>query len=87
MKLFKNMRKHNQIEVDNWFQELDQETKQETAIKYLRSLDKTSLKNLYDAVDHYRQGDKILASKVKEPEPNEDLINLNKEEDNTPSDS
>lgn len=86
MRLFKNMRRQKQIDADIWFQELDQETKQETAIKYLRSLDKTSLKNLYDAVDHYRQGDKILANKVKEPEPNEDFISLTKEDEIKPSD-
>lgn len=50
-----------------WFDELDAESKQETCIKYLRSLDKTSLKRLYEAVDFYRQGDTVLG-KVKEPE-------------------
>ena len=50
-----------------WFDELDSESQQETCIRYLRSLDATSLNNLYKAVDAYRQGDKILG-RVKDPE-------------------
>lgn len=81
MKLFSNMRKQNsQIEADRWFQELDSDTQRETTIKYLRSLDKTSLKNLYAAVDKYREGDQILMHKVKDPEPNEDLPKLDEED-------
>ena len=56
-------------EHDNyWLDELDDESKQETVIKYLRSLDKKSLAKLYEAVDLYRQGDDKL-KKVVEPEP------------------
>ena len=56
-------------ENDNyWLDELDDESKQETVIKYLRSLDNKSLKKLYEAVDLYRQGDDKL-KKVVEPEP------------------
>lgn len=55
-------------ETDNyWLDELDDESKQETVIKYLRSLDNKSLKKLYEAVDLYRQGDDKL-KKVVEPE-------------------
>lgn len=56
-------------EHDNyWLDDLDDESKQETVIKYLRSLDKKSLSKLYEAVDLYRQGDDKL-KKVVEPEP------------------
>ena len=56
-------------ENDNyWLDDLDDESKQETVIKYLRSLDNKSLKKLYEAVDLYRQGDDKL-KKVVEPEP------------------
>lgn len=51
----------------NWFDELDTESQQDTCIKYLRSLDKTSLKRLYEAVDLYRKGD-VALGRVKEPE-------------------
>lgn len=65
--MFKKMRKRK--EYDNyWLNELDDESKQETVIKYLRSLDKKSLAKLYEAVDLYRQGDDKL-KKVVEPEP------------------
>lgn len=58
-------------ENDNyWLDELDDESKQETVIKYLRSLDNKSLKKLYEAVDLYRQGDDKL-KKVVEPEPDD----------------
>ena len=59
-------------ENDNyWLDELDDESKQETVIKYLRSLDNKSLKKLYEAVDLYRQGDDKL-KKVVEPEPEQE---------------
>lgn len=68
MTLFRKMSKRkDRVEAERWFAELDNETQQETAIKYLRSLDNKSLKNLYAAVDFYRQGDKILQDKVKDP--------------------
>lgn len=70
--MFKFMRGRKQNQrfefQDSWLDDLDAESKQETVIKYLRSLDNRSLKNLYDAVDKYREGDKILG-RVKEPEP------------------
>ena len=67
--MFKFMRKRKEKVHDTyWLDELDDESKQETVIKYLRSLDKTSLKRLYSAVDLYRQGDLEL-KKVVEPEP------------------
>lgn len=72
MSFFKKMRKHDQLEAERWFQELDHETQQETAIKYLRSLDNKSLKNLIAAVEMYREGDALIANKVKDPEPVED---------------
>lgn len=56
-------------EAQRWFDELDAETQQETAIKYLRRLDSRSLKKLYEAIDLYRQADKILNQSVKDPEP------------------
>ena len=89
MRLFNKMRKKDQATADQWFSELDDETQQETTIKYLRKLDNTSLKNLYEAVDHYRQGDKILQKKVKDPDPvkSEDLIDLKQDETTPPSDS
>lgn len=64
------MRKYDQITAEQWFDELDQDTQQETAIKYLRRLDSKSLKNLLAAIDLFRQGDAILKNKVKDPEPN-----------------
>ena len=63
------MRKRKEID-SYWLDELDDESKQETVIKYLRSLDNRSLKRLYEAVDLYRQGDEKL-KKVVEPEPEE----------------
>lgn len=63
------MRKRKETSDNNyWLDELDDESKQETVIKYLRSLDNKSLKKLYEAVDLYRQGDDKL-KKVVEPEP------------------
>lgn len=61
-------RKKKQNKGSEFFETFDDETKQETCIKYLRKLDAASLKKLYAAVDLYRDGDKIL-TKVKEPEP------------------
>lgn len=58
-------------EFNDWFLSLDDESKQETAIKYMRSLDNKSYKNLLDAVAKYREGDKIL-TRVEEPEPEKD---------------
>lgn len=62
------MRKRKETNDNYWLDELDDESKQETVIKYLRSLDNKSLKKLYEAVDLYRQGDDKL-KKVVEPEP------------------
>ena len=61
------MRKRKETNDNYWLDELDDESKQETVIKYLRSLDNKSLKKLYEAVDLYRQGDDKL-KKVVEPE-------------------
>lgn len=61
-------------EFNDWFLSLDDESKQETAIKYMRSLDNKSYKNLLDAVAKYREGDKIL-TRVEDPEPQtEELV-------------
>lgn len=69
----KQQRRARQSKVDiNWdtmFNSLDDETRQETALRYLRAIDNTSLKRLYEAVDLYRKADKILKEKVKDPEP------------------
>ena len=65
------MRKRKETNDDYWLDELDDESKQETVIKYLRSLDNKSLKKLYEAVDLYRQGDDKL-KKVVEPEPEQE---------------
>lgn len=54
-------------EFNDWFSSLDDDSKQETAINYLRSLDTTSYKKCLNAVDKYREGDKILKG-VKDPE-------------------
>lgn len=60
-------------EIDTYFlDELDDESKQETVIKYLRSLDSKSLKKLYEAVELFRQGDDKLKKVIEpdaEPEP------------------
>lgn len=64
------MRKRKETNDNYWLDELDDESKQETVIKYLRSLDNKSLKKLYEAVDLYRQGDDKL-KKVVEPEPDD----------------
>lgn len=72
MTFLKKMRAHKisaMSEAQRWFDELDAETQQETAIKYLRRLDSRSLKKLYEAIDLYRQADKILNQSVKDPEP------------------
>lgn len=64
-------RQKTQIAV-NWdamFNALDDETRQETALRYLRDIDDRSLKKLYEAVELYRKADKILRDKVKDPEP------------------
>lgn len=65
------MRKRKETNDNYWLDELDDESKQETVIKYLRSLDNRSLKKLYEAVDLYRQGDDKL-KKVVEPEPEQE---------------
>lgn len=54
---------------DKMFSSLDDETRQETALRYLRDIDDRSLRKLYEAVDLYRKADKILRDKVKDPEP------------------
>lgn len=65
-----------QLEVnwDSMFNSLDEETRQETALRYLRDIDNQSLKRLYEAVDLYRKADKILKEKVKDPEPEQPQI-------------
>lgn len=73
-----NRRKQNRRLAEDWFDELDDESQQETAVKYLRKLDNFSLKKLYAAVDLYRKGD-IELKKVKEPE--EPVIQEEKSED------
>lgn len=57
------------INWDTMFNSLDEETQQETALRYLRAIDNNSLKRLYEAVELYRKADKILRDKVKDPEP------------------
>lgn len=57
------------INWDTMFNSLDEETQQETALRYLRAIDNNSLKRLYEAVELYRKADKILKEKVKDPEP------------------
>lgn len=66
-KFMSNRKKQNRRLAEDWFDELDDESQQETAVKYLRKLDNFSLKKLYAAVDLYRKGD-IELRKVKEPE-------------------
>ena len=72
-KLAKQRRTRQKAQVSvNWdtmFSSLDEETRQETALRYLRDIDDRSLKKLYEAVDLYRKADKILRDKVKDPEP------------------
>lgn len=66
--MFKIKRKRKMSKADQeWFDELDEESQQETCIRYLRSLDKVSLNALYKAVDLYRQGD-VALGRVKDPE-------------------
>lgn len=64
----KTKERQQRIEAQAWFDELDEDTQQETTIKYLRRLDNFSLKKLYNAVELYRKADAEL-EKVKEPEP------------------
>jgi hypothetical protein len=66
-KFMSNRKRQRKLEFQDWFDELDDESQQETAVKYLRKLDNFSLKRLYAAVDLYRKGDNELR-KVKEPE-------------------
>lgn len=67
----KKSRQKRSLEFQGWFDELDEESQQETTLKYLRKLDALSLKRLYEAVDLYRKADKILKDKVKDPAPEE----------------
>lgn len=60
------------LEFQDWFDGLDEESQQETTLKYLRSLDSISLRRLYEAVDLYRKADKILRDKVKDPDPEQE---------------
>lgn len=76
--MFKFMRKKRNNDIRDWLDALDDESKQETVIKYLRSLDKNSLKRLNAAVELYRQAD-IELSKVVDPEGEEN------ESESTPS--
>lgn len=62
------------LEFQGWFDGLDEESQQETTLKYLRSLDSSSLRRLYEAVDLFRKADKILKDKVKEPEPEQEQM-------------
>lgn len=55
------------LEFQGWFDGLDEESQQETTLKYLRRLDTISLRRLYEAVDLYRKADKILKDKVRDP--------------------
>ncbi len=59
------------LELQGWFDGLDEESQQETTLKYLRKLDAISLRRLYESVDLYRKADKILRDKVRDPEPEE----------------
>ena len=79
MRLFKNMRKERQITADEWFNELDQETQQETTIKYMRKLNDKNYNKFLKALDEYRKGDKILSGVEEPEEPKEDLPNLSTE--------
>lgn len=67
----KKSRQKRNLEFQGWFDELDEESQQETTLKYLRKLDSLSLKRLYETVELYRKADKILKDKVKDPEPEE----------------
>ena len=87
MRLFNKMRKPEQATADEWFNELDQDTQRETTIKYLRKLDNKNYKRFLNALEKYREGDKILDG-VDEPEENEDLPVLDQpKEKPAPSDS
>lgn len=63
-----------QVNWDTMFNSLDDETRQETALRYLRDIDDRSLKKLYEAVELYRKADKILREKVKDPEPEPEAV-------------
>ena len=65
----RNRRAQVNVNWDTMFSSLDEETRQETALRYLRDIDDRSLKKLYEAVELYRKADKILRDKVKDPEP------------------
>lgn len=79
-------RRQTQLAVnwDSMFNSLDEETRQETALRYLRDIDNQSLKRLYEAVDLYRKADKILKEKVKDPEPEQANETLGIEPELTP---
>lgn len=68
---FKKKKRKMNLTEQLWFDELDAESQQDTCIRYLRSLDKSSLNALYKAVDLYRQGD-VALGRVKEPEKESD---------------
>lgn len=84
-KLF--MRKKDQATAEQWFNELDQETQQETTIKYLRNLDDKNYNKFLKALVEYRKGDKILAGVDEPDQPNEDLPDLKKRKDDSANDS
>lgn len=72
-------RRRTQLDInwDTMYNSLDEETQQETALRYLRAIDGNSLKRLYEAVELYRKADKILKEKVKDPEPEQPQVDPN----------
>lgn len=84
-KVLNLMKKHRQrqstYQAQEWFQDLDAESQQDTAISYLRKLPAKDYKNFLAAMELYRQAD-IVIGKVKEVDAksSEDLPTLNQDD-------
>lgn len=76
----KSKRKKSTYQAQEWFQELDADSQQDTTISYLRKLSAKDYKNFLAAMELYRQAD-IVIGKVKDVEKTaEDLPTLNQED-------
>lgn len=71
---FMKKRHQSTYQAQEWFQDLDAESQQDTAISYLRRLPAKDYKNFLAAMELYRQAD-IVIGRVKEVDvkTNEDL--------------
>lgn len=78
---FMSDKKHSNLQAQEWFQELDADSQQDTTISYLRKLSTKDYKNFLAAMELYRQAD-IVIGKVKDVESKtlDELPTLHKED-------